>query len=307
MRVLLTGATGFVGRALARHLADAGHTVCALTRSPGRTPLPGITDSFLWNPTSSPPLPRVFEGVEGVVHLAGESVVGLWTASKREAIRESRVLGTRHLVRGLIELPAGSRPKVLVSASAIGYYGDRGEEELTESSPPAGGEDFLSSVCRAWEAEACVAESAGIRVVRPRIGIVLGEGGGALGAMLRPFRMGLGGPLGNGRQWWSWIHRGDLAGLVRFALENESLSGPMNATAPNPVRQGEFARELGRALDRPAVLPAPAFALRALLGGFSTELLSSKKVLPAAAGEAGASFAFPQLRGALEQILGRSG
>jgi hypothetical protein len=305
MKVLLTGAAGFVGRHLAQRLAVGGHTVRALSRNPGGRvkSLPGVEEAVGWNPMEAIPLPRVYEGIDGIVHLAGEPVVGLWTESKRRAIRDSRVIGTRHLVQGLASLPADSRPRVLVNASAIGYYGDRGEEVLTEASSPGTDAEFLASVTRAWEHEARQAEELGVRVVRLRIGIVLGPGGGALGAMLTPFKLGLGGPIGDGRQWWSWIHRYDLVTLVLGGLTRDDLSGPVNATAPEPVRQREFAKELGRALHRPAVLPAPAFVLRTALGDFSSELLGSKRVLPRAAEAAEVSFAFPTLSEALREIV----
>ena len=303
MKVLLTGAGGFVGRHVAQRLAVAGHGVRALTRNPeGRVKvLPGIDEAVGWNPLEAIPLPRVYQGIGGIVHLAGEPVVGLWTESKRRAIRDSRVVGTRHLVQGLASLPPGERPGVLVSASAIGYYGDRGEEVLTEASSPGTDAEFLASVTRAWEHEARQAEDLGLRVVRLRIGIVLGREGGALGAMLTPFKLGLGGPLGDGRQWWSWIHRYDLVTLA--ISTRDDVSGAVNATAPEPVRQREFAKELGRVLHRPAVLPAPAFALRTALGDFSSELLGSKRVLPRAAEAAGISFAFPTLSDALAEIV----
>jgi hypothetical protein len=305
MRVLLTGAGGFVGRHLAQRLAVAGHETRALTRNPdGRVKgLPGVGEAVGWNPLEAIPLPRVYEGIDGIVHLAGEPVVGLWTDAKRRAIRDSRVIGTRHLVQGLASLPPEQRPRVLVNASAIGYYGDRGEEVLTEASSPGTDAEFLAGVTRAWEHEARQAEDLGVRVVRLRIGIVLGRDGGALGAMLTPFRLGLGGPLGDGRQWWSWIHRYDLVTLALSALTRDDVAGAVNATAPEPVRQREFAKELGRVLHRPALLPAPAFVLRTALGDFSSELLGSKRVLPRAAEAAGINFAFPTLSGALREIV----
>lgn len=305
MKVLLTGATGFVGRHAAQRLAVAGHSVRAISRNPGggARKVPGVDEVQGWSPLEAIPLARVFDGVEGIVHLAGEPVVGLWTDAKRKAIRDSRVVGTRHLVQGLAGLEPERRPRVLVSASAIGYYGDRGEEELTEASAPGTDAEFLASVCRAWEHEARQAEDLGMRVVRLRIGIVLGRDGGALGAMLTPFKLGLGGPLGGGRQWWSWIHRYDLVTLILSALTRDDVTGPLNATAPEPVRQRVFAQELGRVLSRPALLPAPAFVLRTVLGDFSSELLASKRVLPKAAEQAELSFAFPQLPQALSEIV----
>jgi hypothetical protein len=238
------------------------------------------------------------EGIDAVVHFAGETVAGRWNASKKRMIRESRILGTRHLVEGIAKVK--TKPRVLISASAIGYYGDRGEERLTEDSSL--GSDFLANVCRDWEAEAHKAEDIGLRVVRLRNGIVLGSGGGALQAMLTPFKLGVGGPMSSGHQWWSWVHRDDVVGLIMHTLQTD-LHGAVNATAPNPVRQNVFARTLGKILKRPALAPIPAFALKMLLGEFSTELLSSKHVLPKRALDAKYPFQFPKLERALDEIL----
>jgi uncharacterized protein (TIGR01777 family) len=196
-----------------------------------------------------------------------------------------------------------SRPKVLISASAIGYYGDREEETLTEDSPP--GADFLAQVCKDWESEALTAQSLGVRVVCARLGLVLGPGGGSLQAMLPLFKLGLGGPLGSGKQFWSWVHRDDVAGAIAFALERDDLRGPVNVTAPQPVRQREFAQVLGRVLRRPAVLPAPAFALKLVLGEFANSLLSSQRVLPQRLQQSGYEFRFAELEPALRHILAR--
>ncbi len=301
MRILLTGATGLIGQALAASLAAGGHELHVLSRSPksAKERLPGVREAFRWSSTQIPP-PQVYSGVGAIVNLAGESVVGRWTEAKRKAIVDSRVEGTRNLIMGLRE--AADRPSVLVSSSAVGYYGDRGEEALTEASQP--GEDFLANTSVAWEAEACKARDLGVRVVTLRTGIVLAKQGGALGQMLLPAKLGLTGPLGSGEQWWSWIHLDDLVGLIRFAIEAEQLSGPLNGTAPAPERQKDFQRILGEVLSRPAFLPAPAFMLKLVLGGFSAELLSSKRVLPAVAEQAGYRFAHPQLEGALRAALG---
>jgi uncharacterized protein (TIGR01777 family) len=239
--------------------------------------------------------------MDAVVHLAGETIAGRWTPEKKKRIYESRVQGTHRLVDAISTLD--ERPKVLISASAVGYYDDRGDDVLTEDAPPGGG--FLSRVCRDWEREAQRAEELGLRVVRLRFGIVLGPGGGALQTMLPLFKLGLGGPLGSGRQWWSWVHRDDVVGLIELALKNEELSGPANATAPNPIRQREFAKTLGRVLKRPAVLPAPAFALKLTLGEFANELLASTRAIPKRAQELGYRFEYAELEGALCQILGR--
>jgi len=302
MKVLVAGATGFVGRRLCEVLNQCGHTVAALSRNgfTAKQRLPLIDQAFSWQPGSEPAPEEAFNGVDGVIHLLGETVQGRWSAAKKAAIRDSRVIGTRNLVAGIARLE--SRPRVLVSASAIGYYGDRGDEELSEDSAP--GDDFLAGVSQEWEKEATAAERLGVRVALPRVSVVLAAGGGALGAMLLAFKLGAGGPLGSGRQWWSWIHRDDLAGMLVQLLESD-FSGAINAAAPNPVRQKEFARVLGKVLRRPAFMPAPAFALKIALGGFSAELLSSKRVLPRAAGRLGFSFRYPRLEGALREALGR--
>ena len=302
MRILITGVTGFIGRALAGELAGGGHEVVGLSRDAQRAKatVPQLTKVFDWaNPSSTPPPTEALTGVDAVVHLLGESVAGRWSAQKKRRILETRVLSTKALVDVMRTLDA--RPKVLVSGSAVGYYGDRGEDELSEQEPP--GSDFLGSVSRDWEAAAAEAEGLGVRVVRFRTGLVVGTGGGMLKPMLPLFRLGLGGPLGAGRQWWSWVHMRDVVGLMRFAIENGSISGPLNGTAPAPVRQREFAKTLGRVLRRPAIFPAPSLVLKLVLGEFSTEVLTSKRVLPIAAQAAGFSFAYPELEPALRDVL----
>ena len=301
MKILITGATGFLGRRVCEALSQAGHTLIALSRDPHRAKqrVPSLQEAFAWNSLKELPPSRALEGCDAVIHLAGESVAGRWTDTKKASIRDSRVTGTRNLIETIAKLEA--RPKVLISASAIGYYGDRGEETLTEESAP--GSDFLAQVCRDWEGEAARAENLGIRVVRVRIGLVLGPQGGALQALLPIFQVGLGGPLGSGRQFWSWVHRDDVVGAIRFALEREDLRGPINVTAPQPVRQREFAQILGHVLRRPVVLPTPAFALKIVLGEFASELLSSKRVLPQRLSQAGYRFRFAELEPALHEIL----
>ncbi|MEO2042132.1 MAG: TIGR01777 family oxidoreductase, partial [Pirellulales bacterium] len=253
-----------------------------------------------WNPIEGPPPPDSFDGVDCVFHLAGESVAeGRWTTSQKAKIRDSRILGTKNLVSGILQNKTSV--KKLISSSAVGFYGDRGEEELTESSPP--GNDFLADVCIGWEREADIAREQGIRVVTMRTGIVLGAGGGALAKMLTPFRLGAGGPLGNGRQWMPWIHVADLARLYVHANENSLLDGPMNAVAPNPVRNSEFTKALATQLKRPAFMPAPYLGLRLVFGEFAKVLFASQKVVPQIALETGFGYQFPFLKEALEDIL----
>lgn len=302
MRVLISGATGFVGRALCRHLAAHGDELWAFSRRPAqaKASLEAGSRVFDWDAATVEPPAEAFDGVDAVVHLAGEPVVGRWTSAKRERIRASRVESTRLLVAAMDKLE--NRPAALISASAIGYYGEKGEAEVSEASAP--GNDFLAQTAIAWEAAALRAELRGVRVVCLRTGIILGPGGGALEAMLLPFQLGLGGPLGSGRQWWSWVALDDVIGLIDFALRTPGAEGPMNVTAPNPVRQKDFARALGKVLHRPSFMPAPAFALKLALGGFSTELLSSKKVLPKKAASLGYRFRFSNLADCLEHVIG---
>ena len=302
MRILISGATGFVGRALCRHLIGAGDEVWAFSRRPAqaKAALAGVSRVFAWDAAAHEPPAEAFEDVDVVIHLAGESVVGRWTRAKREAIRASRVESTRLLVAVMAK--SAKPPATLISASAIGYYGEKGEVEVIEESGPDN--DFLGQVAVAWEAAALRAELSGVRVVCLRTGIILGRGGGALQAMLLPFKLGVGGPLGSGRQWWSWVAFDDVLGLIDFALRTPEVEGPLNVTAPEPVRQKVFAQALGRALHRPAFMPAPAFALKLALGGFSTELLSSKKVLPRKAAGLGYRFRFSDLEACLEHVIG---
>ncbi|MBI2826854.1 MAG: TIGR01777 family protein [Planctomycetia bacterium] len=293
MRALVTGATGFIGRRLLEEIAQP----VVLSRDPARARAQrsGV-EAHAWDPLADVPPSASFEGVEAVFHLAGESVgEGRWTAAKKQRIRDSRVVGTANLVRALAALDR--RPRVLVSASAIGYYGSRGDEVLDETSAPA--DDFLADVCRAWEAAAMAAENHGVRAVCARFGVVLGPGGGALKKMLFPFRLGLGGRLGSGRQWMSWVHVDDVVGILLHAAKNENLRGPINAVSPAPVTNREFTRVLAGALHRPAVFPVPALGLRLAVGEFAEVLLGSQRVMPSVAQREGYAFRYPTLEGAL--------
>ena len=293
MQLALTGATGFVGRHVIRLAVRRGYEVVAFTRDPSR-PVHDCIETRKFT-TSAPP---DLSGCSAVIHLAGENVAGLWTRGKMQRICDSRILGTRRIAEAI--RASSHPPDVFVCASAIGFYGDSGDAEITEDSPSGTG--FLADTCRAWEAEALAAEPV-CRTVRTRIGLVLGKRGGALRMMLPLFRLGLGARLGSGRQWLSWIHVEDLATLLLFAVENLDVRGALNATAPWPVRNAEFTAALARSLHRPAFLAVPAFALRLLLREFSHELLDSKRVLPAAATAQGFGFRFPQLTPALADIV----
>ncbi|MGH9581229.1 MAG: TIGR01777 family oxidoreductase [Terriglobales bacterium] len=297
--VLVSGASGLIGSALVAALESAGNTVKRLVRTPPRDP----SREIYWDPAGSMDRFQI-EGYNAVVHLAGETIMGRWTEKKKARIRDSRLQGTRTLATHLARCEP--RPRVLVCASAVGYYGDRGEEILREDSPP--GTDFLAEVGRGWEEAAQPAAQAGIRVVNLRLGVVLSRRGGALKQMLLPFRLGLGGRLGSGRQYMSWISLDDVVGAVRHALENDSLRGAVNAVAPNPVTNAEFTRTLGRVLGRPTILPAPAFAIRLLLGEMGESLLlSSQRVEPRRLLDSGYAFQHPELRSALEAMLEHRG
>lgn len=300
MKILITGGTGFIGSRLASRLAQGGWDVVILSRSRRAPSAEASRISYLeGDPTRPGPWQEAVRTCGAAVNLAGTSIFSPWTRSNKRRILESRVAATRNLVEAIgVE---GPKPAVLISASAIGYYGFRGDEDVDESGLT--GQDFLAGVTAAWEAEAARAEAKGVRVVRGRFGIVLGGRGGALGAMLPLFRLGLGGPLGSGHQWFSWIHADDLVDALIFALDHPSLAGAVNMDAPNPVRNRELTKALGRALHRPAILHVPGFALRIALGEFSLSLLRGQKVIPAKLLAAGFVFRHPEIDTALADIL----
>ncbi|MCB9883308.1 MAG: TIGR01777 family protein [Planctomycetes bacterium] len=298
MRIVLTGGTGFVGRVLTKELVAAGHRVVLLTRTTA-SDLPDGVEAVKCSVEEGPPDRTTLAAVDAVIHLAGESVSRRWSTAWKHRIMDSRVRTTQHLVQAMAALD--QKPEVFVCASAIGLYGDRGPAYLDEGSE--GGHGFLADVCRAWEDEARKAEALGIRVVRARIGMVLGPGGGALAKMLRPFKLGLGGPMGSGKQYISWIHRDDAASLLRHAVECDEVQGAMNVVSPHPLPQRKFAQALARRLSRPALLKAPAWALRLLLGEMANMVLAGQRVLPRVAEGTGYTFQQPDLKQALNEIL----
>ena len=306
MKILMTGVTGLIGKALSQRLQGEGHQVAGFSRSPERARDLAVDELYKWEPVAGPPPTPAFDGVDAVVHLAGEPIAeGRWSDERKKAIRDSRVLSTRHLVEGMRSAPA--KPSVFVSGSAVGIYGDRGDEMLEEDATPSS--DFLGKICQEWEAEAAAADPLGIRTVVMRTGVVLSKDGGALSKMLPAFRMGVAGPLGNGRQWFPWIHIDDIVGLFHFALTNPSLvtfpgALPMNGTAPGVVTNAEFTKELGAVLHRPAFIPVPEFGLKLLFGEMAVVLTASQRAVPKAAQEAGYKFQYPELTPALENLLG---
>lgn len=297
MKITISGASGLIGRRLLKSLAADGHSLNVLSRHAG-TNMPGGVKVLVWDPPKGEPPADGLRDSDAVVHLAGEPVAQRWSAEVKQRIRDSRVIGTRNLVQALAKLQ--SRPATLICASAVGYYGSRGDETLVESSPPGTG--YLAEVCTAWEKEATAAEDLGMRVVRLRTGLVLDARGGALQRMLPPFRMGAGGKLGNGKQWVPWIHIQDLVGLIQFALVNP-VKGPLNGVAPYPVVNADFTKALAAAVKRPAIFPVPGFALRLLFGEMSEVLLASQRVLPKEGEAAGFPFRYTQLAPALADLL----
>ena len=296
MKILLSGSHGLVGTALIKALEPEGHEIFRLVRH-----APASEAEVEWSPDRYSIALGRLEGFDAVIHLAGESIAeGRWTEEKKRKIRESRVKGTRLLSGALANLTRP--PKTLISASAIGYYGNRDDELLTEASAP--GNDFLSDVCVEWEKATELAAEKGIRVVNTRFGIILDSRGGALAKMLTPFRMGVGGKIGSGKQWMSWIALDDVVSGIKYALANETLRGPVNFVAPNPATNGEFTETLGKVLSRPTFFPVPAFGARLVFGEMADALLlSGQRVEPARLKEAGYQFTFSQLEGALRNVL----
>ena len=302
MHTVITGATGLIGGAVVNRLLGG----VALTRDPARARarLDSIGghawEALPWEPEAGPPPAEALRGARAVINLAGESVADKrWSSAKKRRIRDSRVVGTRNLVAGLATL--AEKPEVLVSASAVGYFGDRGDETLDEQSPA--GRGFLAEVCREWEREALAAEALGIRVVCVRIGVVLAPAGGAIARMLMPFKLGVGGRLGSGRQWMPWVHIDDVVGLLLHSLRTEAVRTAIHAVAPNPVTNTEFAKALGHALRRPALLAVPEAFLHLAFGDMSEVMTASQRVVPRVAQRTGYTFAYSELSGALAAVL----
>jgi uncharacterized protein len=304
VRVAVTGATGLIGREVVRELQARGDEVTVLTRNEegAARSLPGTT-AYGWRDPAEEPAPaRALEGRDAVVHLAGEPIAQRWTDDAKRRIRESRELGTRNLVAGLRSVGAESRPRLLVSQSAIGWYGSRGDETVDESEPVAGG-DFLAGVVAAWEAEARAAEELGMRVVLTRTGVVLAEAGGALEKMLPPFKLGVGGPVAGGRQYVPWIHLDDVAGAILFCIDDERAAGPINLTAPEPVTNRELSKALGHVLRRPALAPVPGLAVKLLYGEMASIVITGARVIPRRLQELGYPFRRPELEPALRAAV----
>ncbi|HST39841.1 MAG TPA: TIGR01777 family oxidoreductase [Conexibacter sp.] len=303
MRVTVTGATGLIGAKLVAALLARGDEVTVLSRDPAkaRDALGHAVTAVAWDPSAGPAPADALAGRDGVVHLAGEPVAQRWSDEVKARIRDSRATGTRNLVAGLEAVDP--RPGVLVSASAVGYYGPHGDEQVTEETPP--GSDFLAGVCITWEHEAVAAADLGMRVARIRTGVVLDPDGGALAKMLPPFKLGAGGPVAGGRQYMPWIHADDLVGLYLAALDgDERWSGPLNGSAPTPVTNAEFSKALGRALHRPAVAPVPRVALKLLFGEMEQIVTTGQRAVPAKPLELGFAYRHPQLDEALRAALG---
>jgi uncharacterized protein len=299
MRITVTGATGLIGPRLVARLKDRGDEVTVLSRNPDRARQELCVEAVAWDAEAQAAPVEALAGRDAVVHLAGEPVAQRWNGPAKRRIRDSRELGTRNLVEGL--RAADPRPRVLVSASGMDYYGARGDEEVAEEDPPA--DDFLAQVCVVWEGEAQKAEELGVRVARLRTGVVLSAKGGALAKMLPPFKAGVGGPVAGGRQWMPWIHLDDIAGMYVAALDDDGWSGPINAATPTPVTNREFSKALGRALHRPAVAPVPELALRVLYGEMAEIITSGRRAIPKRALELGYAYEHPDLDEALRSAL----
>ena len=299
-RILTSGVSGPIGTALVPSLKSAGAQIARLTRTESHASAGG-DERIPWEPTQAL-APDVVSGFDAVIHLAGESIVGRWSAAKKAKIRDSRIVGTRNLAQALAQ--AKNKPRVFICSSAIGYYGNRGDEVLREESPPGTG--FLPEVCSEWETATQPAVAAGIRTVQIRTGVVLSPKGGALGAMLLPFKLGLGGRIGDGRQWMSWIDVQDMVGAIHYILNNDLMQGPANMVAPKPVTNAEFTRTLAAVLSRPAFLPMPKFAVKLAFGEMGEELLlGSQRVEPAKLIAGGYPFRFRELRASLENVINR--
>ena len=302
MKILISGATGLIGRALCHVLNEDGHTIVGVSRSSRKPSGLNVGEMYQWDSQAGPPPEAALNQVDAVINLAGEPIAAKrWSDQQKKSIRDSRIVTTRNLVEGMRR--AKRKPEVFVSSSAVGYYGNRGDERLEETSPP--GRGFMSEVCQEWEREAARASELGIRVVFVRTGVVLSADGGALEKMLPPFKMGAGGRLGSGKQWFPWIHIDDIVGIFRHSIVNAKATGPINGAAPQPATNAEFTRELGHALHRPAFLPVPEIALRILMGEMADVLFDSQRVIPAAALASGYEFRYPQLGPALADVLSR--
>jgi uncharacterized protein (TIGR01777 family) len=302
MKILITGGTGFVGTQLTSRLIQDGHEVTILSRSakrPGEVPR-GIS-YLLGDPTQKGPWQEAIKNHDAVINLAGASIFAKWTEQHKKAIRESRVSTTRNIVEGIPEHP--KKQFTLLSTSAVGYYGFCGDEELTEESPP--GDDFLARIASEWEGEALKAKERGARVVITRFGIVMGEKGGALSQMIPLFKKYIGGPIGSGKQWFSWVHIKDLSEAFAFLMKHPEISGPVNVCAPNPVRNKDLAKALGKVLHRPSFIPAPGFMVKLVLGEFGSVILKGQRVIPRRLLDSGFAFQYPDIDRALQGIVGQ--
>lgn len=299
MKLVISGATGFIGSELVSQLARQSHTLTLLSRKPRAHPRSANIQWMVWDGGVPGSWQTALDGADGVINLAGEPIAAKrWTAARKQALRSSRIDTTRALVSAIAK--ANQKPKFLINASAVGFYGPHGDETLTEESPP--GHDFLAQLCVAWEAEANKAKEHGLRVALVRTGIVLGKGKGALAKMVPPFKFFAGGRLGSGKQWFPWIHLDDEAGLIKFLIDNEKAEGPFNATAPNPVTMDEFCKALGKVLNRPSWAPVPASLLSLMLGEMAEMLLTGQRALPAAALKLGYQFKYQNVFDALASL-----